>query len=51
MWTTETHTLFGAYDMTDYGCSRPQGYPVSIETSGYLHVVRHDELFTTMSSS
>jgi hypothetical protein len=38
MWTTETHHLSGAYDSSDYGCSRPAGYPVSIMTSGYLHV-------------
>jgi hypothetical protein len=38
MWTTETHHLSGAYDQSDYGCSRPAGYPVSIMTSGYLHV-------------
>ena len=38
MWTTETHTLFGSYQMFDYGCNRPAGYPVAYETSGYLHV-------------
>jgi hypothetical protein len=38
MWTTETHTLYGSYDATDYGCSRPADYPVAYESSGYLHV-------------
>jgi len=38
MWTTEAHHLSGAYQMFDYGCSRPTDYPVQYETSGYLHV-------------
>jgi hypothetical protein len=38
MWTTETHHLTGAYDMSDYGCNRPSNYPVNIMMSGYLHV-------------
>jgi len=41
MWTTETHHLSGAYDMSDYGCGRPSSnpkYPVNIMESGYLHV-------------
>jgi hypothetical protein len=40
IWSTETHTLFGSYQMFDYGCpnSRPANYPYQYETSGYLHV-------------
>ena len=41
MWTTETHTLYGAYQMFDYGCNekaRPPGYPYQYEGSGYLRV-------------
>jgi hypothetical protein len=38
MWTTETQMLFGAYTMSDYGCSRSAGYPYQYESSGYLHV-------------
>ncbi len=38
VWTTETHTLFGAYLASDYGCSRPPGYPVPLSASGYLHL-------------
>ena len=38
VWTTETHTLFGAYTQSDYGCSRDADYPVQYEASGYLHV-------------
>jgi len=38
MWTTETHHLSGAYDQSDYGCSRPAGYPEPLMTSGYLHL-------------
>jgi hypothetical protein len=38
IWTTETHTLFGAYSMSDYGCNRPATYPTPYEASGYLHV-------------
>jgi hypothetical protein len=40
MWTTETHHLSGAYCGMDYGCSGRDGYPVWLETSGWLHVVR-----------
>ena len=38
MWTTETHHLSGAYDQSDYGCSRPAGYPTSLMTSGWIHI-------------
>lgn len=38
MWTTETSHLSGAYCPTDYGCSKRDGYPDWLETSGYLHV-------------
>ena len=42
VWTTETHHLTGAYDMSDYGCGRPGSpsdpYPFQYMQSGYLHV-------------
>ena len=39
MWTTETSHLTGAYCAIDYGCgSSRTGFPVWLETSGYLHV-------------
>jgi hypothetical protein len=38
MWTTETTHLSGAYDMSDYGCSRDPAMPTWLMASGYLHV-------------
>jgi len=38
MWTTETTHLTGAYDNTDYGCSRGSDWPNWLMQSGYLHV-------------
>ena len=36
MWTTETSHLTGAYCPRDYGCSGREGYPVWLETSGFV---------------
>ena len=38
MWTTETTHLLGAYDNTDFGCSRGSDWPDWLMQSGYLHV-------------
>jgi hypothetical protein len=43
LWTTETHTLFGAYTGPDYGgagcaLARPSGYPPSLGASRFIHL-------------
>jgi hypothetical protein len=35
---TETKMIFGAYTSSDYGCSRPTGYPVWLESSDWIHL-------------
>ncbi len=35
---TETKMIFGAYTGEDYGCTRPEGYPVWLEDSDAIHL-------------